>query len=224
MALDEMNVKNPENTQMARDIALFAAEVVIYDTSSRPPIPEDYVRARRRSGGAIIFTAAPPPPQGSTQGASRDSGARSEVTVERPEQMTKWSQSFVNDLLNHISATVKPVISTEVERELTNMKKSKSYKELLLTGLAVLERRVREADSPTGPLNVPAQSVLERLQLHFKKESAQLEEAVALRYDLIQGKKVPAASLERISDAILRLASDPNSTGKQQPAAKSDKS
>jgi hypothetical protein len=201
LGLDEIDVKNPENTQMAIDIALSAAAVVIYDSGSRPPLQEDYVRARR-PGRPMIRTTSPSNSQGSQESNENLN------TIDRPEEMSGWSQSFVDLLLNHIASEAPPQPELmEIQTKLSRLRESGSYRELLLTGLALVERKMREEDLQSTVLpTVPTEGVLERLERHFGVAFPSVREAVSLRHNLLHGIKPPAEDLERVSNAVFDLA------------------
>jgi hypothetical protein len=73
---------------------------------------------------------------------------------------------------------------------------------MVLTGLSMLERKMRMDDLPTTlPLN-PSHGAMERLQNYFGPDYSDVLAAVSLRHDLLQNLEVEDTELERVATRI----------------------
>lgn len=215
LGIDDVRAANAENTSIALDIALTRAAVVVYDPGRRPRLPLDYVRARRGSRPMIEVAAPPdrhtPPDVGSER-------LPVQPVLGRPAEMSGWPESFIEPLLGAITrASPTPSVVTvgqELERresaaeqEQSDEAKSQSYAELLLTALALLERRIRiEASGTAVPVD-PSGGVMQRLRQYFGPSHYDVVmQGVSLRHAMLEGVMPPLPALQAVATALARIA------------------
>jgi hypothetical protein len=125
-----------------------------------------------------------------------------DVAVSRPKEMTGWPATFVQPLLTRIAAASTPPTTTAIAEHLSNLTVKKAWSDMVLTGLSMLERKMRMDDLPTTlPLN-PSHGAMERLQNYFGPDYSDVLAAVSLRHDLLQNLEVEDTELERVATRI----------------------
>jgi hypothetical protein len=93
-----------------------------------------------------------------------------------------------------------------LEQRLKRLTEQKSWADLLLTALALLERRMRTEDLPTTlPLNATG-GVMKRLQTYFGSDFSRVIEAVSIRHNLLQNLQVDTESLRSAALGMAELA------------------
>lgn len=204
VGIDDVRAANPENIPIALDIALSRAAVVVYDAGGRARLPLDYVLMRRADRPLVVVAApgvdAAEPPA--------DAPEASAPTVGRPAEMSGWPQTFVEPLLDRIGAAAALPGPAEIGGELTRLEEGQDWSNLVLTGLALLERRMRMEDLPTAvPLN-PTGGVMQRLQEYFGGDFPAVISAVSLRHGLLQNQQADAAELRQTATSIAQLVRD----------------
>jgi hypothetical protein len=101
-------------------------------------------------------------------------------------------------------ATLQPT-PEQIGMKLSALTGDKSWADLLLTSLALLERRMRTDDLPaTVPLE-PTGGVMERLRDYFPNDYPNVIAAVSLRHQVLQNLQPPAVDMERVATAIANL-------------------
>jgi hypothetical protein len=202
LALDDIRTVNPENMPIAVDIALWRAAVVVYDSGQRGRIPLDFVRRRRENQLVIVVEA----PSEQTIPNRPDLISAGEAPVARPVEMSGWPTTFVEPLLSRLATRSRQPSSEEIAKRLSMLRQSRAWGDLVLTGLALLERKMRVEELATAvPLNVSG-GTMERLQSYFGDDFGEVIDAVGLRHDLLQDQKPDIANLERIGNKIADLA------------------
>jgi hypothetical protein len=197
LGLDEVRAQDRAMTQMAIDIALSKAAVVVYDTGRGNPLPLDYVISQR-AGTPVLVISGP-----------ADSGLGAVLapdTTPRPPEMTDWPSQFVLPLRDRIKQAkgARPADLTGMLHQLLD---TGEHAQLLLACLALLEEEMR-SDTANLPTAFPqfGGGRMDELQAYFDMDFNSVIVGVRLRHDMTQGLAVNPSELQSTAAALLAIA------------------
>jgi hypothetical protein len=208
VTLDDIRTTRPENNRMAVEIALARAAVVVFDSTRGAGLSLDYIRVQRQLRPVVVVDApVTTPPAGDPDSAldadhASDTDSNGEPRVRRPKEMTGWPEGFVRPLLDRIDAASPTPPPGEITAELGRLESGEHDEELVLTGLALLERRMRTEDLPTALTTDPTATVMTRLGSYFGNDYTIVISGVALRHDLLEGAVTDPVILRSAARAL----------------------
>lgn len=194
---DDVRAQDRAMTQMAIDIALSKAAVVVYDTGRGNPLPLNYV-VSQRTGTPVLVVSGP-----------ADSGLGAVLapdTTPRPAEMTDWPSQFVLPLQDRIKQA-KPGRPADLTSKLQELLDIGEHTQVLLACLALLEEELRTDEANKNlPTVIPTGGGrMDQLRTFFDADFNSVMVGVRLRHDITQNLAVDPSELQSMAARLLTM-------------------